>query len=57
MRWPIAVPYLAEQMALAPNDEMRNVVALLEGLLNRYAGHGGWRAFGFHGARVLDAAD
>ncbi len=38
MRWPIAVPYLAEQMATAPSDEVRNVVALLEGLLNRYAG-------------------
>ena len=38
MRWPIAVPFLAEQMASAPTDEMRGVVALLEGLLNRYAG-------------------
>jgi hypothetical protein len=38
MRWPIAVPYLAEQMAAAPSDEIRNVIALLEGLLNRYAG-------------------
>jgi Domain of unknown function (DUF4386) len=38
MRWPIAVPYLAEQMAAAPNDDVRAVVALLEGLLNRYAG-------------------
>ena len=38
MRWPIAVPYLAEQMASATTDDMRNVVALLEGLLNRYAG-------------------
>jgi hypothetical protein len=38
MRWPIAVPYLAEQMASAPTPEMRSVVALLEGLLNRYAG-------------------
>jgi hypothetical protein len=38
MRWPIAVPYLAEQMASAGSDEMRGVVALLEGLLNRYAG-------------------
>jgi hypothetical protein len=38
MRWPIAVPYLAEQMAAAPSEEMRNVIALLEGLLNRYAG-------------------
>lgn len=38
MRWPIAVPYLAEQMASAPTAEMRGVVALLEGLLNRYAG-------------------
>lgn len=38
MRWPIAVPYLAEQMASAPTAEMRGVVAMLEGLLNRYAG-------------------
>ncbi len=38
MRWPIAVPYLAEQMAGAETSEMRNVIALLEGLLNRYAG-------------------
>jgi hypothetical protein len=38
MRWPIAVPYLAEQMASAPTAEMRGVVALVEGLLNRYAG-------------------
>jgi hypothetical protein len=38
MRWPIAVPWLAEQMAAAPTDDVRNVVALLEGLLNRYAG-------------------
>ena len=38
MRWPIAVPWLAEQMAAAPTDEMRQVVALMEGLLNRYAG-------------------
>ncbi|MBP6013043.1 MAG: DUF4386 domain-containing protein [Alphaproteobacteria bacterium] len=38
MRWPIAVPYLAEQMASAPTPEMRNIVGLLEGLLNRYAG-------------------
>jgi len=38
MRWPIAVPYLAEQMAAAPSAEIQSVVALLEGLLNRYAG-------------------
>ena len=38
MRWPIAVPYLAEQMASAPTPEMRSVVGLMEGLLNRYAG-------------------
>ena len=38
MRWPIAVPYLADQMAQATTDDMRQVVALLEGLLNRYAG-------------------
>jgi Domain of unknown function (DUF4386) len=38
MRWPIAVPYLAEQMAAASTDETRGVIALLEGLLNRYAG-------------------
>jgi hypothetical protein len=38
MRWPIAVPYLAEQMAAATNDDVRSMVALLEGLLNRYAG-------------------
>ena len=38
MRWPIAVPYLAEQMASAGTAEMRGVVAMLEGLLNRYAG-------------------
>jgi hypothetical protein len=37
MRWPIAVPYLAEQMANAPSD-VQATVALLEGLLNRYAG-------------------
>jgi hypothetical protein len=38
MRWPIAVPYLAEQMAAAPSAEVQGMVALLEGLLNRYAG-------------------
>lgn len=38
MRWPIVVPYLAEQMSAATTQEMRNVVGLLEGLLNRYAG-------------------
>jgi hypothetical protein len=38
MRWPIAVPYLAEQMAGAPSAEIQGTVALLEGLLNRYAG-------------------
>lgn len=38
MRWPIAMPYLAEQMAAAQSDDARGVVALLEGLLNRYAG-------------------
>jgi len=38
MRWPIAVPYLAEQMANAPSAEVQSTVALLEGLLNRYAG-------------------
>ncbi len=38
MRWPIAVPFLAEQMSGAETAEMRNVIALLEGLLNRYAG-------------------
>lgn len=38
MRWPIAVPYLAEQMAAAPTGEVRTTIALLEGLLNRYAG-------------------
>src|SRR5262249_5132378 len=37
-RWPIAVPYLAEQMAQASTVEARNLVGLLEGLLNRYAG-------------------
>jgi hypothetical protein len=38
MRWPIAVPYLAEQMANAPSADVQSTVALLEGLLNRYAG-------------------
>ena len=38
MRWPIVVPYLAEQMAGARSDDARNVIGLLEGLLNRYAG-------------------
>jgi hypothetical protein len=38
MRWPIAVPYLAEQMAQAPSADARETIALLEGLLNRYAG-------------------
>lgn len=38
IRWPIAVPYLAEQMAGATTSEMRAVIGLLEGLLNRYAG-------------------
>ena len=38
IRWPIAVPYLADQMAQASTDEMRAIVGLLEGLLNRYAG-------------------
>jgi len=38
MRWPIAVPYLAEQMANAPSAEVQGTIALLEGLLNRYAG-------------------
>lgn len=37
-RWPIAVPYLAEQMAQASTVEARAVVGMLEGLLNRYAG-------------------
>jgi hypothetical protein len=37
-RWPIAVPYLAEQMANASTVEARTVIGLLEGLLNRYAG-------------------
>lgn len=37
-RWPIAIPYLAEQMAAARTEEARAVVTLLEGLLNRYAG-------------------
>jgi len=37
-RWPIAVPYLAEQMANASTVEARTFVELLEGLLNRYAG-------------------
>ena len=37
-RWPIAVPYLAEQMAQASTLEARTVIGLLEGLLNRYAG-------------------
>lgn len=38
IRWPIAVPYFAEQMAQAGSDEARAVIGLLEGLLNRYAG-------------------
>lgn len=38
MRWPIAVPYLAEQMANASSDDVRNTIALIEGVLNRYAG-------------------
>jgi hypothetical protein len=38
MRWPIVVPYLAEQMASATSDDTRNMIGLLEGLLNRYAG-------------------
>lgn len=38
LRWPIAIPYLAEQMAAAPTPEARAMVALAEGLLNRYAG-------------------
>lgn len=38
MRWPIAIPYLADAMANASTDEVRGVVTLLEGLLNRYAG-------------------
>jgi hypothetical protein len=38
IRWPIAVPWLAEQMSSASSDDARQVIALLEGLLNRYAG-------------------
>lgn len=38
MRWPIAVPYLADQMAAAPNGDVQDMIALMEGLLNRYAG-------------------
>ena len=52
MRWPIAVPYLAEQMAAAPSDEVRSVVALLEGLLNRYAGMVVGEHLGFLGQGV-----
>lgn len=52
MRWPIAVPYLAEQMAAATTAEGKANVALVEGLLNRYAGmvigeHLGFLAQGF----------
>lgn len=38
LRWPIVVPFLAERMAGATSNEARDVVGLLEGVLNRYAG-------------------
>jgi hypothetical protein len=38
MRWPIAVPFLAEQMAAATTPAGQAMVALVEGTLNRYAG-------------------
>jgi hypothetical protein len=38
MRWPIAVPFLAEQMAAASTPDGQAMVALVEGTLNRYAG-------------------
>lgn len=38
LRWPIAIPYLAQAMAHATTPEAQATVALLEGTLNRYAG-------------------
>lgn len=49
IRWPIAVPYLADQMVQASTDEMRAIVGLLEGLLNRYAGMAIGEHLGFVG--------
>lgn len=49
LRWPIAVPYLAQQMSAAPDAQTRNVVALLEGLLNRYVGMAVGEHLGFIG--------
>jgi hypothetical protein len=49
IRWPIAVPYLADQMAQASTDEMRAIIGLLEGLLNRYAGMAIGEHLGFVG--------
>ena len=49
IRWPIAVPYLADQMVSAGSPDMRAVVTLLEGLLNRYAGMAIGEHLGFLG--------
>lgn len=39
MRWPIVIPWLAQEMAAASGDSQRMaMVALMEGTLNRYAG-------------------
>lgn len=38
LRWPIAIPYLAQAMVHATTPEAQATVALLEGTLNRYAG-------------------
>jgi hypothetical protein len=52
MRWPIAVPFLAQQMSAATTADAQAMVALVEGTLNRYAGmvvgeHLGFLAQGF----------
>lgn len=39
IRWPIVIPWLAQEMAAASGDSQRQaMVALMEGTLNRYAG-------------------
>lgn len=49
IRWPIVIPYLADAMANAPDAPDQQIVTLMEGLMNRYAGMAIGEHLGFLG--------
>ena len=49
IRWPVVIPYLADMMADARTPDAQAVVALTEGIMNRFAGMAVGEHLGFVG--------